>query len=165
MLKRSFGRTEVSPGKCDAHSVAATFPKVIAVAVNNLRRGRGRKPWLLAPSMSSTPSSSGRRFLLPFAAHDSSTIGLGGGNGNGSAKVVRKSGAVLLRESEGLFEVGRGMGGRSFAGTDVLPELIMLSIIHEPVSMEVHAHIIGRAKKVRGKGCFHPRNYMAVLPQ
>jgi len=41
------------------------------------------------------------------------------------------------RELEGLFEVGRRVGGRSFAST--LP-----FVIHEIVSMEDHAHIGGR---------------------
>lgn len=43
------------------------------------------------------------------------------------------------------------MGGRSFASTNVLHELVLSFVIHEIVSMEDHAHIVGRVRKVRGE--------------
>lgn len=91
----------------------------------------------MASSLSSTPGSSARRLLLPFAGHDSSAIGLGGGDGDGSAKVVGKFGAVAVTG------VGRRVGGRSFASTGVLHELVLPFVIHEIVGMEDHAHIRG----------------------
>ena len=43
------------------------------------------------------------------------------------------------------------MGGRSFASTDFLYELVLPFVIHEILSMEDHAHIGGRVRKVRGE--------------
>ena len=67
---------------------------------------------LLASSLSSTPRSSARRLLLPFAGHDSSAIGLGGGDGDGSAKVVGNFGAVAVTGVGRSFR-SRLKGGRS----------------------------------------------------
>ena len=61
------------------------------------------------------------------------------------------------------FEVGRRVGGRSFASTNVIHEFVLPFIIHEIVSMEDHAHIGGRVRKMRGERSFYPRRYAAVL--
>lgn len=55
------------------------------------------------------------------------------------------------------------MGGRSFASTNVLHELVLLFVIYEIVSMEDYAHIVGRVRKVRGERSFYARGYAAVL--
>ena len=67
---------------------------------------------LLASPLSSTPGSSARRLLLPFAGHDSSAIGLGGDDGDGSAKVVGKFRAVAVTGVGRPFR-RRLKGGRS----------------------------------------------------
>ena len=68
---------------------------------------------------------------------------------------LRKWSEILVRspsqELEGLFEVGCRVGGRSFASTDVLYELVLPFVIHEILSMEDHVHIGGRVRKVRGE--------------
>ena len=55
------------------------------------------------------------------------------------------------------------MGDRSFASTNVLHEIVLPFIIHEIVSMEDHAHNVGRVKKVRGERSFYARGYAAVV--
>jgi hypothetical protein len=62
-----------------------------------------------------------------------------------------------------VFEVGRRVGGRSFPSTNVLHELVLSFVIHQIVSMEDHAHIGGRVRKVRGERSFFARGYAAVL--